>query len=401
LNVKTVSIIGGGPAGLFAAEILSGAGIKVDLYDRKPSVGRKFLLAGRGGLNLTHSEDSQDFIDRYEGARPHLGPMIAQFTPQDLRNWADSLGAQTFVGSSGRVFPKAFKASPLLRAWLLRLQGQGVRFHLQHEWQGWDSNRLLLFSTPAGMAKQKGDAVLLALGGASWPSLGSDASWTKYLPDIEIAPFRAANSGFTCDWTPVFREKFSGQPLKNIIVRHAERSAQGDAMIDIKGLEGGVIYALARFLRESIEENGYADVSIDLRPDLSKEKIMERLSRGQGRQSFTTFMQKSLSLSAPTIGLMRESFRDIQTMPYERLANLIKSLPLRFNAPFPLERAISSAGGIKFSELDEHLMLKKLPGIFCAGEMLDWEAPTGGYLLQACFATGRRAAKGILEHLQT
>lgn len=398
MEKKTAIVIGGGPAGLFAAETLSAAGAIVHLYDRKASVGRKFLMAGRGGLNLTHSEELPQFLGRYAAAESRLAAIVTDFTPQNLRDWADALGAETFVGSSGRVFPKAFKASPLLRGWLARLSEQGVQFHLQREWQGWNKEGHLVFAMPDGRRETvKGDAVLLALGGASWPGLGSDGEWVEYLRKISVADFAPSNCGFVCEWSDIFKEKFSGQPLKNIVLHHKGSSVQGDAMIAANGMEGGVVYALSSKIRATLEKTGKAVVAVDLRPDLSMEQVEEKLSKDKGKQTFSTHLQKTLSLSHVAINLLRDVNKQVQTLDVPELALMIKSAPITFTDPFPIERAISSAGGIKFTELNDDLMLKKIPGIFAAGEMLDWEAPTGGYLLQACFATGNRAAQGILR----
>ncbi|HQX27396.1 MAG TPA: TIGR03862 family flavoprotein [Alphaproteobacteria bacterium] len=389
-----IIIIGAGPAGLFAAETLAQAGHKVVVYDRKPSVGRKFLMAGRGGLNLTHSEPLEKFIARYGAAGPHLEPLIRAFTPNDLRKWADELGQETFIGSSGRVFPKSMKASPLLRAWLARLESLGVEFHLREEWQGWDNNGDLIFTS----GKVKPTATLLALGGASWPSLGSDGGWYEILKDkkIPLSDFQPANCGFNVEWSDIFSDKFAGTPLKSISITHNGKTIPGEIMIGKKGVEGGLIYSFSRDLRDSSDKI----ISIDLRPGLTQNQILEKFKTPRARNSFSTYMQKTLSLPPVSISLLREVCRDVSNLNNHELAALIKNIPLTISAPFPITRAISTAGGIQFSALDENFMLKNLPGVFVAGEMLDWEAPTGGYLLQGCFATALHAAHGILNQKQ-
>lgn len=393
--MSEIAIIGGGPAGLMAAEILATAGKSVTVYDRKPSVGRKFLMAGRGGLNLTHSEHLSLFTARYGERSATLAPLVHEFSPDDLRAWCEGLGQETFVGSSGRVFPKAMKASPLLRAWLARLDGLGVAFHLQHTWKGWKGGDLVF--TDAGGAEKlvSADATLLALGGASWPSLGSDGAWVDYL-NIPVAPLRPANCGFAVAWSDFMKEK-AGQPLKNIALTHAGKTVAGEMMIAEGGIEGGAVYALSFTIREDILAKGAAPITIDLRPGLSHGEIAQKLSLPRGRQSFSTYLQKTLSLSPLQSTLLREARTDIATLGATELAGVIKAVPLTLTAPFPIDRAISTAGGIPFEELDADFMLRQKPGVFAAGEMLDWEAPTGGYLLQATFATAKAAASGILR----
>ena len=396
------AIIGGGPAGLIAAETLARAGIAVTVYDRMPSVGRKFLMAGRGGLNLTHSEDFERFVARYAEAEPVLKPLIAAFRPEDLRAWCEGLGQETFVGSSGRVFPKAFKASPLLRAWLARLEDLGVRFALRHSWKGWDTDGTLIFTdADGGIVRANPDATILALGGASWPRLGSDGSWTGILEDkgITISPLRPANMGFTLPWSEVMRGRFEGEPLKRIALTFEDVTVRGEAIVTADGLEGGAVYALSGRLRNAVERQGSATLLVDLRPDLSRDALTKRLSAPRKGQSASTFLRKAAGLSPLGIALLRESTPQLPAEP-EALARLIKAVPLALTGTKSLERAISTAGGIPFGEVDGHLMLKRLPGVFVAGEMLDWEAPTGGYLLQATFATGLAAARGALAFLQ-
>jgi len=402
--VKNIIIIGGGPAGLMAAEVLAKAGHGVTIYDRKPSVGRKFLMAGRGGLNLTHSESLDKFLPRYNDAQTYLTPIIQKFSPDDLRAWCENLGQETFTGSSGRVFPKAMKASPLLRAWLGRLEQLGVQFKLQRTWRGWDKEAALVFETPDETYETvKPDAVLLALGGASWPGLGSDGSWQALLEasGVGISPLKASNSGFTVPWSAHMKEKHAGEPLKNITLTLGDKTVAGEIMISEHGVEGGAVYALSAAIREAIAAKGSATVTIDLRRQQTKDDLVAKLSRPRGRQSFSTYIQKSLSLQTIHTTLLREIAADVQNHTPEQLAALIKSVPLTLAAPFSIDRAISSAGGIRLDALDGNMMIKALPGVFAAGEMLDWEAPTGGYLLQACFATGFAAGNGMMAYLKS
>lgn len=397
-----IIIVGAGPAGLMAAEVLAKAGCCVSIYEKKPSPARKFLMAGRGGLNITHSEDIEKFMGRYGGASAFLRPMIDDFTPSDLRQWCEGLGEETFVGSSGRVFPKSFKASPLLRAWLKRLSDLGVTLHLQTMWQGWGQDGSLLFLNKDGAKMRvQADAVLLALGGASWPGLGTDGSWVALLrdKDVPVVDLCPANCGFVCAWSDVFREKFSGVPLKAISLSHAGNSARGDLMINEAGIEGGAVYALSSSIRNAIQKDGRAELRIDLRPDMARDDIAKKLEVRKAAQSFSNYLKSALSLPPVQISLLRETVPDVAVMPSDQIADLIKSVALTVNAPFSIERAISSAGGITLTALNDDLMIKSLPGVFAAGEMLDWEAPTGGYLLQASFATGVRAAHGILRYL--
>lgn len=401
---KNITIIGGGPAGLFAAEILATAGHRVTVYERKPTVGRKFLMAGRGGLNLTHSEDYPDFIARYGGRAELLAPLIKTFSPRALQEWCEGLGQETFVGTSGRIFPVALKASPLLRAWQERLENLGVQIKVNCEWRGWDADGGLVFAMADGQVQPvKADAVLLALGGASWPRLGSDGSWVEILQkqSIPLAPLRPANCGFTVSWTDVFRQRFAGHPVKPVVVHYAGRMVQGEMMITDQGIEGGVIYALSALIRDGIAKDGGAVLTLDLRPGLSVEDLTRRLSAPRGSRSLSTHLQKSGGLSPVAINLLRENTggKPVADETPQGLARLIKALPLTLNAPFPIDRAISTAGGICFEALDESFMLRSMPGVFAAGEMLDWEAPTGGYLLQASFATAYHAAHGMLNWL--
>jgi uncharacterized flavoprotein (TIGR03862 family) len=385
-----------------AAEVLSAAGMTVTVHDRMPSVGRKLLMAGRGGLNLTHSEEFSRFLSRYGSAAPRLAPALEAFPPAALRAWAEGLGEPTFVGSSGRVFPRSLRASPLLRAWLRRLAGQGVRIRPRQTWMGWDETGRLLFRQPDGaMEAVKPDAVLLALGGASWPKLGSDGRWADILAgrSVAVTPLRPANCGFVVAWTAFFRSRFEGQPLKTIALSFAGRTVRGEAMVTAYGLEGGAVYALSAALREAIARHGTAVPTLDLCPNLTEAALGERLAKPRGARSQATFLRKVLGLPPIAIGLLHEAVGPCLPAGITELAKLIKAVPLRLVAPQPLERAISTAGGVDLAEIDDHFMLRTLPGVFVSGEMLDWEAPTGGYLLQGCFATGAAAAKGALRWL--
>ncbi|AMA61290.1 TIGR03862 family flavoprotein [Bradyrhizobium sp. CCGE-LA001] len=388
-----------------AAEVLAQGGARVTVYDAMPSAGRKFLMAGRGGLNLTHSEPLVQFMARYREAAPKLRAAIEPLPPDALRAWSEALGEPTFVGTSGRVFPKAFKASPLLRAWLRRLDASGVRFAFRHRWIGWDGEGRLRFQTLDGMLAVAADATVLALGGASWPRLGSDGHWTTILADkgIAISPLRPANCGFTVSWSDVFRARFEGQPLKAIALSFGPHSLRGEAIVTQAGIEGGAIYALSAELREAVGAKGEAVLQIALRPDVDQVELVRRLSASRGKQSFSNFLRKAAQLSPVAVGLLQEAAisagQSLSAMSPERLAELINSVPIKLTGVAPIARAISSAGGISFDELDTHYMIRKLPGVFAAGEMLDWEAPTGGYLLQASFATGAAAGRGLLEWL--
>ncbi len=397
---KTVAVIGAGPAGLMVAETLAAAGVKVVVFEKTPSAGRKLLMAGRGGLNLTHTEALERFVRRYGDATPWITPRLEAFPPQALTAWADALGQRTFVGSSGRVFPKAMKASPLLRAWLKRLSAAGVELRTRRDWRGWDADGALVFATVDGTTERiTPDATVLALGGASWPRLGSDGGWTGLLAarGVATAPFRPANSGFDVAWSPLFAERFAGEPIKAAGFHFAGRTVRGEAVIARYGLEGGAIYALSAGLRDAVAAKGQAALKIDLRPDLPLAEIIARLGRAKPGQSLANTLRKTMHLSSLETHLLREA-GDLPTSP-EALAALIKTVPVTITGVQGLARAISSAGGIGLGEVDERLMLRALPGVFAAGEMLDWEAPTGGYLLQACFATGVAAAEGVVRWL--
>ena len=383
-----------------AAEQLSSAGLAVTVYDRMPSAGRKFLMAGRGGLNLTHSEDLPTFLQRYGPARDRLARAIEAFPPAALRVWSEDLGQPTFVGSSGRIFPVSIKSSPLLRAWLARLSSRGVMFRMRHSWIGWADDRSLRFRLADDtVAEASPAATILALGGASWPRLGSDGAWVRTLSGIglPVAPFRPANSGFRVAWTAWFRDRFEGQPLKPVALSFGGRTVRGEVVVTRTGLEGGALYAISAALRDAVEREGRAVLSIDLRPDVARDRLAERLGAARRGQSRSNLLRKAGGLSPPAINLLRESAGANLPAGPEELASLIKALPLTTAGPEPIDRAISTAGGIRFDALDEHFMLTAMPGVFAAGEMLDWEAPTGGYLLQACFATGAAAAAGALR----
>ena len=400
-----IAIIGAGPAGLMAAEVAAQSGATVTVYDAMPSVGRKFLMAGRGGLNLTHSEELPAFLMRYGEAMPKLAAAIAAFPPDTLREWSRALGQPTFIGSSGRVFPEAFKASPLLRAWLRRLDAMDVQFALRHRWTGWENDGRLAFVTPDGSLAVEARASVLALGGASWPRLGSDGGWVETLAarNVKIAPLRPANCGFTVGWSDIFRNRFEGHPLKGIALSFGSHTLRGEAMITRAGIEGGAIYALSADLREAVVTSGKAVLHIALRPDLETGDLIGRLSAPRGKQSFSNWLRKTAHLSPEGIGLLQEAAMasgvSLSSLSTASVAGLINAVPVELNGIAPIARAISTAGGISFDELDADFTIRRLPGVFAAGEMLDWEAPTGGYLLQASFATGAAAGKGALKWL--
>ncbi|WP_376779474.1 TIGR03862 family flavoprotein [Stutzerimonas nitrititolerans] len=398
-----IAIIGGGPAGLMAAEVLSQAGIAVDLYDAMPSVGRKFLLAGVGGMNITHAEDYATFVSRYRQRAEQLRPQLDAFNPAALREWIHGLGIDTFVGSSGRVFPSDMKAAPLLRAWLKRLRDSGVQIHTRQRWLGWSEDGQLRIAGAEGESRLKPTATLLALGGGSWARLGSDGAWVPLLQarGVVIAPLQPANCGFeVAGWSQHLVEKFAGAPLKTVsLALPGETLRRGEFVLTATGIEGSLVYALSADIRERINATGSATLLLDLLPDRSQAQIAGALARPRGSQSMAKHLHRQLKLDGAKAALLREltaaeTFQDPQA-----LAAAIKALPIPLVRPRPLDEAISSAGGVPFEALDENLMLRQLPGVFCAGEMLDWEAPTGGYLLTACFATGRAAAEGVLRWL--
>jgi uncharacterized flavoprotein (TIGR03862 family) len=408
---RNVAIIGGGPAGLMAAEVLAAGGVQVDVYDAMPSVGRKFLLAGKGGMNLTHSEPYEAFLSRYGARRQQIAPLLDQFNPDALRAWVQTLGIDTFVGSSGRVFPTDMKAAPLLRAWLHRLRQAGVRFHMRHRWLGWGETDALCFETPQGIQTTKADAVVLALGGGSWARLGSDAKWVPLLTQraVPVAPLLPSNCGFDVGWSDYFRDRFAGQYVKSVAILMNDAEGiepplrkQGEFIVTADGIEGSLIYALSAGLRDRIaKDNGNQGtvIQIDLLPDWPLQRVIDEVARPRGARSWSSHLQSRLGLKGVKTGLLRELVSPTDFIDPLRLAHAIKALPLTLLAPRPIDEAISSAGGVTFEGVDERLMLKALPGVFCAGEMLDWEAPTGGYLLTACLASGRTAGHGVLSWL--
>jgi uncharacterized flavoprotein (TIGR03862 family) len=406
--LKTIAVIGGGPAGLMAAGVLAEGGIQVDLYDAMPSVGRKFLLAGVGGLNITHSEPFDTFLSRYGTRAAAIQPLLEAFPPAALREWIHGLGVETFVGSSGRVFPRDMKAAPLLRAWLHRLRETGVRFHMRYRWMGWADSGALRFETSQGEIVVKADAVVLSLGGGSWAKLGSDGAWVPLLVRraVDVAPLLPSNCGFDVanGWSEHLRSRFAGQPLKTAALRFTDATGhvherKGELMLSDSGIEGSLVYALSAPLRDTIAAQGTVTVQLDLAPDKTLERVVAEVAHPRGARSLSSHLQGRVGIKGLKMALLRElSLPGRLNDPIE-LAHAIKSLPLTLAAPRPLDEAISSAGGVRFEALDAHLMLHALPGVFCAGEMLDWEAPTGGYLLTACFASGRKAGLGALNYL--
>ncbi|MBP2559455.1 putative flavoprotein (TIGR03862 family) [Neorhizobium galegae] len=393
---KQIAIIGGGPAGLMAAEVLSAAGLAVTVYEAMPTFGRKFLLAGKSGLNITHSEDFSKFAVRFGRASARLRPALEAFTPDDVRDWAAGLGTETFVGTSGRVFPKVMKASPLLRAWLRRLEVQGVTLRTRHRWVGFAETGYR-FETPEGPVTVEPDAALAALGGASWPRLGSDAAWVPWLREkgVEVADLQPANCGFDVAWSEAFCERFAGEPLKSVSTTSDAGTFQGEFVISKHGIEGSLVYAHSAALRDRLFDQGQAALTIDLAPGRTLERLARDLARQDTKASFSNRLRKGAGLEGVKAALLRELLPDANRMAPEEVARLIKALPIPVVRPRPIAEAISSAGGVAWDDLDENYMLKPLPGLFAAGEMLDWEAPTGGYLLTACLATGRAAARGI------
>lgn len=390
-----VAVIGGGPAGLMAAEALATAGLQVDLFDAMPSVGRKFLLAGKGGLNLTHAEPFEAFIGRYAAASSALEPMLRDFGPQALRDWARGLGVETFIGSSSRVFPSDLKAAPLLRAWLSRLRGQGVRFHQRHRWTGGFDP--LVFETPAGPVEHAAGAVVLALGGASWPQLGSDGAWVDRLPGIEVAPLQPSNCGFDVDWSGHLRDRFAGQALKNVAIAFGDFHQAGEFVVTEGGVEGSLVYAASGPLRDAIARDGEAVMHVDLLPQREAAFVAAEVARPRGSRSMSTHLKSRLGLDGVKAGLLHEALPREAMHDAARIAATLKSLPVRLTSARPVAESISTAGGVRFEACDEGLMATARPGVFFAGEMLDWEAPTGGYLLTACFATGLRAGRAAAD----
>lgn len=401
-----VAIIGGGPAGLMAAEVLAEGGIQVDLYDAMPSVGRKFLLAGKGGMNLTHAEPMAAFVPRYGARQAQIAPLLAAFGPDALRAWAHELGVNTFVGSSGRVFPTDMKAAPLLRAWLQRLRASGVRFHMRQRWCGWDGAGALHLSGPDSDTLVLPDAVVLALGGGSWARLGSDGAWLPLLAaqGVDVAPLQPSNCGFDYAWSAHFSSRYAGSPLGPVVLGMADNAQmpprKGQCVITEHGIEGSLIYAFSAAIRDRIATCGSATVVLDLAPDWTLERVTTELARPRGARSMSSHLQSRLNITGVKSGLLHELVSKEDFAQPTVLAARIKALPLALAAARPLDEAISSAGGVRFEALHQNLMLTAMPGVFCAGEMLDWEAPTGGYLLSACFASGRAAGLGALAWLQ-
>ncbi len=396
-----VAVIGGGPAGLMAAEGLAQRGIAVDVYDAMPSVGRKFLLAGKGGLNLTHAEDFERFLTRYAAATPALEPALRQFGPDALRAWSASLGIPTFVGSSNRVFPQHMKAAPLLRAWLHRLRVQGVRFHMRHRWTGWSDDGALQFDSPTGAVQSAPGATVLALGGASWSRLGSDGAWWPWLAQrgTALAPLRPTNCGFDAAWSAHFSARYAGEPLKSVAIEFENWRQAGEFVVTATGVEGSLVYAVSAALRDHIAAAGAATFHLDLLPARSLEWVQREVAHPRGPRSLATHLKSRLNLSGVKSGLLWELLPKAAQADAALLAGAIKALPITVSATRPIDEAISTAGGVRFDGLDARLMLKNLPSVFVAGEMLDWEAPTGGYLLTACFATGLTAGQGAADWL--
>ena len=409
-----VAVVGGGPAGLMAAEVMSRAGLAVHLFDAMPSVGRKFLLAGKGGMNLTHAEPLSAFVGRYGAEAERLRPLLEVFGPQAVRGWAAGLGSDTFVGSSQRVFPTDMKAAPLLRAWLHRLRhpsdgGVPVSFHMRHRWKGWDAGGRLHFETLQGGLRVHARATVLALGGASWARLGSDGAWVHQLQTagIDVAPLRPSNCGFDVvnGWSPYFVERFAGQPFKSVAIHVVDAAGhvflrKGEFVATATGVEGSLIYAASSLLRDEIERTGRATFELDLLPDRSADQVLAQVSHPRGSRSLSSHLKSRLALEGIKMAIVNERVDKATLHDPARLAVLLKALPITLVRPRPIDEAISSAGGVVWSALDDSLMARARPGLFCAGEMLDWEAPTGGYLLTACLASGVRAGKGVVAHLR-
>ena len=401
-----IAVIGAGPAGLMAAETLVREGLTVQVYEAKPSVGRKFLMAGRGGLNITHSEPTDKFVTRYGARAPEMGSMLAQFDVQALRDWVHALGIETFVGSSGRVFPHEMKAAPLLRAWMHRLRVEGVHFLMRHRWLGWDDTQQLRFETPKGEITTTPDATILALGGGSWARLGSDGAWWPWLKEqgVPLSPLLPSNGGFETTWSAHFLEKCAGEPIKTVAFRIEGSKAaplRGECVVTEHGLEGGAIYALSAALRDRILSRGKVTLLLDLLPDHSPQRVLDEVSRARGTRSMSSHLRTRLGLQGVRAALLRERLSVEVFNDPQKLAYGIKNLPIVLSACRPIDEAISTAGGVQFEGMTEHGMLKNLPGVFCAGEMLDWEAPTGGYLLNGVMASGQATARGVLAWLES
>ena len=404
---RNLAVIGGGPAGLMAAEVARAAGLEVDVYEAKGSVGRKFLIAGKGGLNLTHSDGRLAFMQRYRERAGAVDGWLREFDSNALREWARGLGVETFVGSSGRVFPTDLKAAPLLRGWVRRLRESGVRFHAQHRWNGWHDSGALRFETPAGETLVKADALVLALGGGSWPQLGSDGAWQSWLgaKGVDLVPLKPSNCGFDIDWSEHLATRHAGAPLKPVVAHwrdtHGnEQQLQGECVISAHGIEGSLVYALSADLRQAIERDGHAMLQLDLVPGRSLQRLQQDLEKPRGHRSLSEHLRRQVGISGAKAALLYEVLEKSQLEDAATLARTLHRLPLTLQRPRPLPECISSAGGVRLEAMNEGLMLDALPGVFCAGEMLDWEAPTGGYLLTACFASGHRAGKGATVWLK-
>lgn len=396
-------MIGAGPAGLMAAEVLAGRGIPVDIYEAMQSPGRKLLFAGKSGLNITHGEPFELFRTRFGGAQPWLDPALLAFPPEALRAWVADLGIETFVGSSGRVFPTGFKAAPLLRAWLRRLGAAGATLHTRHRWQGWDDDGALKFETPTGMIARKAELTVLALGGGSWPRLGGDGRWASVLAGrgVEVLPLRPSNVGFDIAWRDHFRERFAGSPIKGVTLSFRDGRAHGDIMVTSTGIEAGPVYVLSPQIRDAVDQEGAACVFLDLSSDRTEEYLKARLERPRAKRTVANHLRQSVGLGGVKAALLRDALDPVAFSDPKRLAKTIKHLPLNLTAVRPLAEAISSAGGVTRDAVTNGFMLKAMPGVFCAGEMLDWEVRTGGYLLTACFATGRAAGDAAATWAET
>lgn len=402
----TIAVIGGGPAGLMAAETLRAAGLQVDLYDAKGSVGRKFLIAGKGGMNLTHSDPIDVFVTRYHARAPEIAIWLRDFDADALRAWARGLGVETFVGTSGRVFPSDLKAAPLLRGWVRRLREQGVRFHVHHRWLGWNDADALRFATPDGEIAVRADATVLATGGGSWPELGSDGAWVDALKakDIDVAPLLPSNCGFDIGWSEHLATRFAGEPLKPVVAHWQDtdgtaQQRQGECVLTATGIEGSLVYALSPMLRDAIARDGHATLVLDLLPGRAEADLARRLAKPRGSRSLSEHLRREAGVSGVRAALLYEVLDKAALADPACIARTLKRFPFRLQRTRPIAEAISSAGGIRMEALDPQLMLRALPGVFAAGEMLDWEAPTGGYLLTACFASGRHAAHGVIDWL--
>jgi len=400
-DLKTISIIGAGPAGLAAAEVLATADYNVSIYDAMPSFGRKFLMAGKSGLNITHVEEPSFFLDRY-GDDGRVKSTVKEFSSTDIQNWMQGLGIEPKIGPTGRIFPSMMKSSPLLRAWLTRLDSLGVKFHRKHTWTGWESNDDLTFQTPHGPIAIQSDATILALGGASWKRLGSNGKWVTHLEEkgVDLSPFQPSNSGFIIEWSDRMKREFAGHPIKASELRAADQTTRSEFVITSRGIESGGVYTLSAEIMRELDSKQTALLTLDLMPDTSRDELFERLSRPIGKNSLSNHIRKATGLKGAKLALIYETQNKDSLKNIDKLAGRIKCLPLRVTAPAPMDEAISTSGGVTWNALDENLMLKSVPGVFCAGEMIDWDAPTGGYLITACMATGRATAKGVMNHFK-